>query len=296
MDMTIIEVMTATEAEHCLNEIRAHFDSAAALAKDFEDRRGWAALGYDDLRSCLIDRFNRHGYRLWRLYEVRDNIQALGDGETGDELRERHVRESGILDLTPDQQVEAYRTAKQMAEAECTKLTATHVTQAVASVKTKATVFQSNYMVVTHMVVSGNITAEVGTQFVSAIDKLKPKQRGHIIQLMVKFGMTCPALVEPIANMFDRPPGKESYVLPDVLRGFLGGTALKAANLTDLANANEEARRQHLQDQFDKQQQGSSVVPQIITVYQGDPQRTLAALRAALGIEVYRLRDLLMAE
>jgi len=299
METTIIESMSLQEAEICLKEIQAHFESAADLAHEFDRRLGWKALGYVDLRSCLIDRFNRHGYRLFRLFEVRSNIalSPMGQNEPVDQLRERHVRESGISDLEPDQQVEAFQLAKQMAIAENTRIQATHVTKAVAQVMTKATVFQSTYVVVTHMVVSGAITADTGHAFVAALDKQHPKKRGHIVQLMGKFGLTCPALVEPLAGLFDRPPGQESLVLPEVLRGYLGGVALKLATLTDLANANEEARQEHIRLTFERQQEATpSVKAEIVTIYKGDPRKTLAALRSVLGDEVYNLRDLLMED
>lgn len=299
MDMTIVESMTRDEAELCLAAIEAHFNNAADLARDFDTRLGWRTLGYDSLKACLVDRFDRHGYRLWRLHEVRQNLVLSPTGQNVDpsDLRERHVRDSGITDLPAPQQIEAYTIAKELAASEDRPLNAGHVTKAVAQVKTKSTVFQSNYLIITHMVVAGDITPEIGHQFVKALDALKPKFRGHIVQLMGRFGLTCPALVMPIAGMFDREIGKESYVLPEVLTGFLGGVPLKQATATDLEKANEEARLRHIADELEKQRQANpDVVPEIITVYKGDPRRTLAALRTALGNEVYNLRDLLMEE
>ena len=296
--ITIVEPMTVQEAELCLSAIGAHLESAASEAMELDRRMGWKALGYDDLRACLVDRLGRHGYRVVKLTEVKNNIALLSPmGEMPNDLRERHIRDSQLDKLPVSEQLEAYSIAKSIAATENRPLTTAHVTQAVAQVRTKATVFQSRYYVVSHMVVTGKITAEVGTQFVQALDSLLPKKRGYMLELMAKFELSSPALVVPIAMMFDRAVGHESAVLPEVLTGFLDGVPLKQATISDLNHANEEARRQHMSDEIERKRiEQPQIEAQMITIYKGDPGRTLKALRQVLGDEVYALRDLLLKE
>lgn len=163
------------------------------------------------------------------------------------------------------------------------------VAASVAVVEATREVAASPYHIVTHMLKTGEVTAFAARDIKRALDKLPPRKRGYIVQLMAKFGLTCPALVEPVAAMFDRPPGKESEVLPEVLTGFLGGVALRNATLTDLANASEEARRRHAAEAVEVKRlaaaaAGRTVIePVIVTIYRGDVAKTLRTLQDALG-------------
>jgi len=83
---------------------------------------------------------------------------------------------------------------------------------------------------------------------------------------------------------------RESFVLNDLLTtGHLAGVPLKKATLTDLNNAKAEARLAHIADGLERQRQkqlesGVKVVePVIITVYKGNVEKTVRALKNGLG-------------
>jgi hypothetical protein len=228
--------------------------------------------------------------------EVERNIQQfspIGENETPalPPIKELHVRSTGIVNLLPTEQAEAYRKAQELVQAEGGgQITTRHVQEAVTLVKTKQTVFQSRYYVVSHAVATGEITADVGRQMVEALDKLIPKLRGDVVQLMGKFSLTCPELIAPLAEMFSRQgTDKESKVLPEILTGYLGGTPLNKANMTDLAQARRDAALEHAAEAVEAKRQqaaetGESLIePVTLVVFPGDREKSLASLQRDLG-------------
>jgi len=142
--------------------------------------------------------------------------------------------------------------------------------------------------VVSHMVTRGEITVTAAKAMTEALDKLAPKIRGMVVQLIARYGLTCPDLVSPLGEMFSREgTPKASKVLATVLAtGYLGSTALKSANLTDLAEAKEEARLEHIAEAVSqKSHLGYTVQAVIVTVYRGNAKRTLKALKEALSLD-----------
>lgn len=214
------------------------------------------------------------------------------------------VRGTGLGDLPPLGQAEAYQKAQEIAAAEGDEqISVQHMQQAVAQIKTKQTVFQSRYYVVSHAVATGEITAEAGRQMVEALDKLIPNLRGDVVQLMGKFSLTCPELIAPLAEMFSRQgTEKESKVLPEILTGFLGGTPLNKANMTDLAQARREAALEHAAEAVEAKRQaaaktGESLIePVTLVVFPGDREKSLASLQRDLGeARLSWLRETLMS-
>lgn len=302
----ILEIadMNRSEATGCLIAIRGNLTSAAEKAADFELRNGWKALGYESFEACLLAEFGHptlqafiqhelkksqsQSYRLAATNKVATNIQThTGTAVT---LKERWVRDSGITDLPPAQQAEADTIARSIAGSERSSLTANHYIQAVQQIKIRETVFQSVYAVVSLDVASGKLTADVGNEFVKQLDALKePKRRGYVIELMARFGLTCPELVSKLADLFDRPPGQESYILPEVQFGFLGGKPLAQATMSDWKKAAYEAQQRHIADAAEEKRNallvaGQPVIEDVtLTLPKGDWKKCIAILRKELG-------------
>ena len=83
-------------------------------------------------------------------------------------------------------------------------------------------------------------------------------------------------------------------MLPEVLAGYLGGTPLSKARMSDWRVAAGEARAQHIAEKTAANAPFSQ--PVIITIYKGDVKRTVDALKEVLGDEVLNIRDMLMRE
>jgi hypothetical protein len=294
----IIEDMNEFEARACLLAIRGSLESAREHTLDMDRRRGWKALGYASLAACFEGELGfsfQHGYRLLAAYEVEANIAALSPLGENVNLKERWVRDSGLGSLKPQQQAEAYELARQLQRSgQAERLEKRHIVQAVRQVMERNKLFKCPYPIVSQMVVSGKLTVEAAQQFVEAVERLKPQQRGAVLQLMGKYGLTNAELVNPIGSLFGRSADNESLMLPEVLSGYLGGTPLAKATLSDWRVAAGEAKAQHMADKTDDE--APLAQPLIITIYKGDVPRTVKALKEALGSEVYNIRDWLMRE
>lgn len=295
-NLAIIPKLTRDQAFAKIGLIRGEINlttkSMARLRElviEFDEGMGWEAMGYANLSECFEKQLGKsfqQGYRQLNAALVERNILSLlPSGEIPARvIPERHIRDTGISKLEPEAQAAAYANAQNMAKAEgLTEPTTEHVTRAVQLEATKTTVFQSPYTVVSHMVATGSATVETGRQMVTALDRLTPKQRGYIVQLIAKFGMNCPALFAPIAGMFDRRPGKESKVLPEVLSGFLGGTALNKATVSDLNKANYEAQRQHQAEAEAARLAAGGAEPVMVTLYKGDIKRSIKVMYQEFG-------------
>lgn len=271
--------MTATEARECVNVVKNHLHDARQKAWELHERKGWQALGYATFKECCHAEFRQsfqHVYKLIGAYEVESHT-----GESG--LPLRHVQQLRVL-KSSDAQREAYSNAKQMAAAEGAKaVTERHVETSVKVVQAKEAIFSSRYYVLGHAVTTGDITAAVGVEMHNALELLKPKIRGDMVQLIAQHGLTCAALIAPLGEMFSRVgTSKPSKTLETVLAtGCLGGIALKQATLTDLMNARREAQWEHIAEHEAVRQ----VEAKIVTVYRGDPVRTFRELKKVLSAQ-----------
>lgn len=289
--------MNSIEARACVLAIRGHLAAAKARLLEFDERRGWAALGYGSLAEGFEKEFGvsyQHGYKVLRAAQVElvvQNHSPLGESAV---LRETWVTDSGMDKLPAEQWPEVDAIARSIAQTEHRAPTASHYTQAVSQIKARYSVFQSRYFVISQWVATEKITATVGHKLVAAIDQLTPARRGDVLQLMSKFTMTCPNLVGPLGTLFGRKADNASLILPEVLTGYLGGVALAQATLTDWRRAAEEARRQHMADGLAAT--ADVVQPVLVTIYKGDARRTVRELKKALGVAIYKVRDELCAE
>lgn len=288
-DIAIIEPMTKQEAQTCLHEIKSHLSDARRKVLELYERRGWEALGYESFQACMERELGysfQHGYRLVMAEKIEQSIrQHSPQGELpSGSIPEKHLR---VLKKVqdPQQRARAYQNARDLAATEGAKQVKTrHVEQSVLLEETRQMVLKSRYFLPAQMMVRGEVTPYEAKRMIEALEELTPRRRGYVLQLMAEPGLTCPELIIPIGNMFDRPEGRESYVLPEILQaGTLGGTPLHKAAVVDLQRANEEARRQHIADAEEKKR--PVIEPVIVTVYRGDPARSLKALVSALGHE-----------
>lgn len=301
--ITIIDVqpMSRLEAQACLLAIRGNLEDAKQKALDFDKRLGWQALGYPTLAACFEAELGysfQYGYRLLAAAEVESNVRQLSPTGENTILKERWVRESGIAKLPPAQQVEAVKLANQIAQAETAKqLTATHFKQAVQQIVAKQTVFQTTYFPVSQLFATGKLSLDGARALVAALDHELPRKRGYILQLVAKFGLMNAELVAPIASMFDRPPGQESLVLPEILGGFLGGVGLAKATVSDLKRANYEASKEHAATNTEDKNQAQGIVEKVVTIAIGDWERTKKRLMDELGAEGYSwLRERILTD
>lgn len=300
-DVTVTSItqdMTRDEAELCLAAILGNLESARRHMLDMHQRKGWKALGYRNLADYFEQVYHvsyQEGYKRLLLHRVEENIQALSPISENVLLKSRWVQDSKIGQLEPPQQAEAYQLAQQIQQAErATALKGTHVVEAVAQIRAREAVLRSPYPVIAEMVAGGRITAVAGQEMMIALDHLRPAARQAVLELMATFGLTCPAVIGPLGSLFGRKTDNPSLMLPEVLTGFLGGVPLAQATLSDWQRAADEARHQHMADRLNSEL--PTVQPLIITVYKGDVLRTVAALKEALGDEVWKIRDKLMEE
>lgn len=64
VNAVVAACMSTEEARQCINEIKTHLNSIRVLLLNLDERRGWAALGYESMRQCLIGEFKLSESRL----------------------------------------------------------------------------------------------------------------------------------------------------------------------------------------------------------------------------------------
>lgn len=301
--ITVIMPMTEAEAHKCLSEIKGHLRTARRKILELYEREGWRALGYESFQECMeqeLDYSFQHGYRLVIAEKIEQSIRVLPGANPlpADPIPERHLRVLGKYADNPNDQRRIYEDAQALAATEGAgaKVKTKHVEESALLHETRVMVQKSRYFLPAQMMVKGEITPAEAKQMIDAIERLKPVQRSEVLKLMAGPGLRCADLVEPIGNMFDRPLGKESKVLPEILNaGTLGGTPLVKAVAADLQRANYEAQQQHIAEEVEKRR--PVIEPVIITIYKGDPKRTFKELQRGLGeVDLGRLIDYMLGQ
>ena len=296
---TYIEMMSREEAESKISIIRISVMSMRMQLLDFDQRLGWKALGYESMKDCLIARFGKTfqtGYRQLLAAKVETNIRRvspMGEFLPDGGIPERHVRDTGIAKLaTPQLQAEAYENAARMATLERQPVTAAHVKKSVEIIAAREAVFQTPYHVIGHMVTQGEITALVGQEMTEAIDGLKPARlRGFVMELIAKHGLTCPALIAPLGEMFSRlGTDRQSKTLDVILAsGHVAGIPLRTATMQDLARAKREAQQEYIAEGQEAKRLGDLasgkviVVNKVISLPMHDWVKCVEVLRDELG-------------
>lgn len=290
--------MTADEANACLVAIEAKTNDLKELVYDLWSRKGYEALGYSSFNDCITARFGASKastyYRLKDFANFERNV--LPDGES---VKSASVREFAKL-KDNGQKFEAWQKAKELAQSEGKDaITQSHARRAVAIVSKAGEIAESPFQVVAHMLATGELAQQEAQAFTELLRNASPAEQGYIQELMATFDLKNSQLVMPILGMMRRKgTDRESKVLPEIERGYLGGVALKDANITDLKRASEEARLQHLAEVREAERASNPTVePVIVTVWVGDAKRTLKELRQALGeVGISQLRDALLSE
>lgn len=287
-EQTLFIPMTEAEARSCVQQIKAKMADARRLARELYERQGWKALGYASFQACAEVEFGysfQHVYRMVDAAQLEDELmQHSPVGETRLPMPERHLRVLKQLN-TPAERVAADLNARQMAHSEGVKVPTTkHYVTSVQLQQQKTEVFKTKYHIVGYMVTMGEITVPAAKDMTERLEKLKPRIRGEVVRVMAQHGIACPELITEIGQMIDRPVDKPSLTLQTILAtGRLAGTPLKQATMSDLKRARAEAQQQHLSEALEKERETKNIIPVIITVYRGDPGRTLKALVQALS-------------
>ncbi len=291
----IIPPMSADEARACVQSIKAKMIDLRSAVYDLWQRQGWMALGYASFNACLKAEFGDmsagHLYRLKDAAVIEGELRMSEDSPLEKTLPEAHARQLKMLDNGADR-LTAYRKATILAKTEgVPRPTVSHVKQAVELVKVENDVQASPYPVIAKLVASGTITAVRGMRMVDELNKLKPDAREGVLMVITQYGLSAPELIAPLADMVGRPAGKESYVLPEIIRtGHLGGVPLLKATVTDLENAKYEAMLEHRAEGMEKRREREGETSRRVSVIIDavDMRYTLKALGDVLGDEGLR--------
>jgi hypothetical protein len=274
--------LSRAEAEASVQKIAKNLEEARVEVLRFWNGRGWLALGYHSFAACAQAKFGKSVSQVYRLKDaalVQANVSP-----TGENIPERHTRVLRQLP-EPSQQVRAYERAQALALAEqAPKVTETHVQKAVQVERAEAIIDKNP--LVKHMVTSSEISALAGKEMVERLERLKPTIQAYVLDVIGRYGLTCPELVTEFGQMKDRKPGQESRTLEGIeATGTIAGTPIRKATMTDLRRARYAAQQERFTEALERERREKQIVPVIITVYRGDPARTLKALREALQDE-----------
>lgn len=300
MTQAIAIQMSREEAQVLVKEIRADVHSLGEKILRLKDGRGWKALGYASWRECVAAEFKQSQSQLYRLLHAVEVNQALQSADSSlPQLPERHVRELNKLASTQDK-VEAFKDACALARTQGKDSPSARDIAVVVQKKVfTREVLSTPYAVIGTMVLQGEITPLVGKQMTDALSKILPRANvGKVMELIARYGLSCPGLIAPLAEMFKREgTGQASLVLPEMLTGFIGGVALRSASLSDLERAQEEARLQHIADAQERERARliaeGKLVPEAVavTIWRHEPMKTFKVLRRELST-----RDLIMLQ
>lgn len=285
------EMMSLERAATLTQEIKQHAGSIRQALSEVYHGRGYEALGYLNFSEYLVAEFGwspQHGYRLKDAGDIEGDLRALVPDAPTD-IPHKHLLALKSLP-SPVERAEAYANAVRLAAAEGSPVTERHIRVSVTGLDSRKRVLESHNAVVIQMMTVGTVTSQQAVKLLEALEKLTPRKRGYLVQLMAKYELTNVDLVAPIAEMFERPTGKESLVLPEVLTGHLNRQPLKVATSSDLAAAREEARKAHIAASEEEARQkrieeGLAIKadPVPVTIYPGDRDKTMMVLAAGLS-------------
>jgi hypothetical protein len=289
--------MTETEAESAIAGIRHHLDSAKQQAYDLWSRHGWRAVraadgrAYTSFYDCIQDRFNDQSVsHVYRLKDIRLTELQLGR----DDMKNAHVR--ALKQYPEAQRQRIMDKADAIAATERGVTVERHIHQAATVVAAEDAVEASGQPVVQQMVNSGEITAVTGQQMVQQLESLSPALQSGVLQIVTELGgLTDARLIKPLADMVAREGTDKPSRTLATLRATktLAGVPLAKATMTNLQQAKAESQSQAITDseaeRLAKLRAAGKFIVQtvVVTVYRGDPKRSVRALREALGEEWY---------
>ncbi len=126
-------MMTAEEARKRVNAINSGMNNLRAQIVDFHDRKGWAALGYENWADCVQKEFSIGQSHVYRLFEAAKIEERINENSP---IGEKSIPESQLRPLAAvaeDEQKTVYHLAKETAPEG--KLTAAHVEKTVREIR-----------------------------------------------------------------------------------------------------------------------------------------------------------------
>lgn len=290
--------MTPDEAQMRVGEIKERFEKVESVAReirtlvlDFYERKGWKALGFKSFEDCARDCFGKSSQYIYQIKDAgKMEQQMLSAGaEISPDAPERHFRSLKTRLTTTEERVAAYGIAKQLARAEGRdEPTEKHIDIGIAEQEQRDQVNTSPFRLVSSMMNDGSITPKTGVKMITYLNLLPPSVVGQVLDLIARYGLSDPDLIPELGEMFSR--GNESYTLPPIIAsGTVSGTPLAKATMTDLKKAKREAAMQHQSEELAAKRtqaiaNGQPLVEEVTTtLYKGDIERTVRALRRALG-------------
>ena len=136
MNEPAIKTMTHKEAKECVEKINADMNNIRALILDLYEREGWAALGYQSWRECVVAEFKQgENYLYKQLAAAQTERNICTFVQSREPIPESQLRPLAKLKDNPDQQREAWQKAVDTAPKG--KVTAAHVSKIVKEMTTK---------------------------------------------------------------------------------------------------------------------------------------------------------------
>ena len=284
-------MMAVDEAEMIHRRILARDKAQGKDLQRMYEEEGWKALGYKSW-----DMYMRTAFDYSVSYLSRLNTQVKINAALGTDLPERQTRALKKLDSTTKQQ-QAYEIAKEIADVVGEDVKLNDIETAVEQVELRDQVKASKHGVVSVMMSYDEISVHEAVRMCDALDKLDDITYGKVISIIAKTGLSKAELIVPFADMVNR----ESRTLQRILNtGYINGKLIRDASLADLKGEKRESQSEIIGEKVEQQRQEliaqgkPVVVAHIVTVYEGDAERTLKALKQVLSdADLSRLVELL---
>lgn len=285
-------MMTADEAERTHRRIVARDKMQATDLQKMFAFEGWKALGHVSWQEYLGQAFD---YSESYLSRISSRVQINHELGAGD-IPERQTRVLKKLKSSDDRK-QAYDTAKNLAQAEDSTVAVRHVEMAVKKKQTENEIASSRHRVVSVMLDGGELSLVQARQMVDELDKLDDVTYAKVITIVASHTVTAPALIPEFADMVNR----SSRTLDRILRtGHINERRIRDAGLADLHEEKRLSQNEIIGEKVEKKRQVAieqgkvAVIPHIITVYEGDPQKTLRELKKVLPVgDLTQIREML---
>jgi hypothetical protein len=295
----IIFPMDEREARKLTNEIRehlGHLDSAREKILLISKHRGWKALGYKNFSEYGEKEFGRSFQQIYNIRAAAEYDEELSLHSPSGEIYQipvNHAKELRKL-KTPERRVRAYQKAEVMAKAQGkVEPTAKIVEDAVHTVMIEEQVEESPYAVVRQMFAEGSLSAPIAQEITAHLNRIGNELAQTYVQnLMANHRLSSPELILAIGLRYksERSNGKLSKVLDEIDRtkGYLAGTYLSKANMTDWKRACEQAQDEYKSEADAAKRQAAllagEVLPEEITLtlWKHAPAKSAQALKKML--------------
>jgi hypothetical protein len=316
LDITVIDqtlTLAARIRENYRNatahrdKMLTHYLAMSEAYDQFSAIEGWRQFGYSSATEFIEGHLGVAWgtfYRFRRTAETLAVIEAVSSNDCPiGQYRESHVRELAPLRDDPPALEAAIQKAQSLAAAEApagqpVQPVARHYAAATKHVQQERDVKADLLPVVAERLESGALTLAQARDINKAITALFPAHQALLVQLTHTFGLTCAELVAKIGNLFAERDkaramgavfeGVDALLLADVIEGYIGGTPLATATLTDWRDAKTEARRAWDAERFRREQEEAARLGKKaqwdveVTLRVGDPAQLWKVLKREL--------------